>query len=110
MALRYRPVPECQIPVDVILRSSHGSLIGAHKANLENYSEVFPPSDSVSTSSEPVDLSETVATLNLLMHFVHKTQYPDILDLKEKELFALANAAEKYVMHNAMGMCRLCIQ
>ena len=77
---------------------------------MEYSSEVFPPSDSVSTSSDPVDLSEKSETLKLLMHFVHKTQYPDILDLGEEELFALANAAEKYVIHNAMGMCRLCVQ
>jgi hypothetical protein len=44
------------------------------------------------------------------MHFVHKVQYPDIYGLKDEELFELADAAEKYVIHTTMAQCNLCIR
>jgi hypothetical protein len=57
-----RPVKDCQIPVDVQLRSHDGILIGAHQVNLSNYSEGFPAVESISDSSEPVDLTENAET------------------------------------------------
>ncbi|KAF6746333.1 hypothetical protein DFP72DRAFT_1076536 [Ephemerocybe angulata] len=48
------PVSVCQIPVDLVLRSSDKVLIGAHKANLETYSDGFPSADSVDDTREPV--------------------------------------------------------
>lgn len=100
---------ECQLPIDIVLRSSDQVRIGAHAANLEQWSEAFPPADSVSkpTDGQPeiVDLTEDAETLKTLLQCMHKAQYPDIPTLDGEKLFALAHAAEKYRVHSAMAVC-----
>lgn len=103
---------ECQVPIDIILRSSDEVLIGAHAANLEQWSEGFPPADvAQSTDGKPeiVDLTEDAETLKTLLQCMHKAQYPDISTLEGDKLFALAHAAEKYRVHSAMAVCYSCI-
>jgi hypothetical protein len=100
---------ECQLPIDIILRSSDQVLIGTHAANLEQWSEGFPPADGIlkSTDRQPevVDLSEDAETLQTLLQCMHKSQYPDISTLDGEKLFELAHAAEKYRVHSAMALC-----
>ncbi|KAF5311346.1 hypothetical protein D9611_012593 [Ephemerocybe angulata] len=98
-------VPNCPIPVDLVLRSSDKVLIGAHKANLEHFSDGFPSADSVSDSDEPVDLSEDGATLKLLLSGMHKQRLPALIDLEVEELVALAEAGEKYFVYGMMAAC-----
>ncbi|KAF6745832.1 hypothetical protein DFP72DRAFT_1175852 [Ephemerocybe angulata] len=99
------PVPNCPIPVDLILRSSDKALIGAHKANLEHFSDGFPSADSVSDSDEPVDLSEDGATLKLLLSGMHKQKHPTLSGLGSDQLLALAEAGEKYFVYGVMVAC-----
>ncbi|KAF6742953.1 hypothetical protein DFP72DRAFT_935971 [Ephemerocybe angulata] len=99
------PVPNCPIPVDLILRSSDKVLLGAHKANLEHFSDGFPSVDSVSDSEEPVDLSEDGATLKLLLSGMHKQKLPALTGLEREQLVALAEAGEKYFVYGVMAAC-----
>ncbi|KAJ2930491.1 hypothetical protein H1R20_g6602, partial [Candolleomyces eurysporus] len=73
--------PECQLPVDIILKSSNGILL------------------------EVVDFEETSETLSYLLRFMHKVQYPDLSELIGKRLFELADAAEKWRVLSAMAVC-----
>ncbi|KAF6745835.1 hypothetical protein DFP72DRAFT_642047 [Ephemerocybe angulata] len=99
------PVPNCSIPVDLILRSSDQELIGAHKANLEHFSDGFPSADTVSDSKEPVDLSENGTTLKLLLSGMHKQKLPTLSGLGSDQLLALAEAGEKYFVYGVMAAC-----
>lgn len=101
----------CNLPVDVVLRSCDKVLIGAHKANLDNFSDGFPPCDlnSDDRGSDAVEMTENSDTVKRLLHYVHKEQYPDVSCLLRKDLFRLADAAEKYVIHPAMGVCNMYI-
>ncbi|KAJ3529069.1 hypothetical protein NMY22_g9152 [Coprinellus aureogranulatus] len=92
--------------------SSDKILIGAHKSKSGPVQRRFspPPPSATSDSKEVVDLTENGDTLKKLMHFAHKTQYPDIFDFSEDELFDVAHAAEKYVVYPALGACSLYIR
>jgi hypothetical protein len=97
------------LPVDLILRTPDKHEIGAHKGNLELYSEAFPPADSVIQPESPeiVDVEEDAETLKLLLRCMHKSPYPDISSLEGSKLFDLATAAEKYRVHSVMALCLL---
>ncbi|KAF5311300.1 hypothetical protein D9611_012606 [Ephemerocybe angulata] len=86
-------------------RSSDKVLLGAHKANLEHFSDGFPSVDSVSDSEEPVDLTEDSATLKLLLGGMHKQKLPTLSGLGSKQLLALAEAGEKYFVYGVMAVC-----
>ncbi|TEB21270.1 hypothetical protein FA13DRAFT_1819702 [Coprinellus micaceus] len=106
------PVSGCTLTVDIVLRSSDKVLIGAHQANLAQFSEGFPSSDVVTAPKEPVDLAESGDVLALLVHFMHKCRHPNLANLMKakpprKRLFALAEAAEKYMVYPAMSVCNL---
>ncbi|KAF5311302.1 hypothetical protein D9611_012604 [Ephemerocybe angulata] len=99
--------PDCTLPVDIVLQSTvDGSLIGAHQKCLENFSDGFPTSDSVTPSLDPVPLSEDGDTLKLLMKFMHKQRYPPMSGLDPSSVFELGEAAEKYMVYSAMSPCR----
>ncbi|KAJ2916110.1 hypothetical protein MD484_g4309, partial [Candolleomyces efflorescens] len=100
------PVGElCQLPVDIVLKSSDNVLIGAHKSNLELWSEGFLKAESVNDDNEPVELVEKAETLKLLMTCMHNHPYPDISGLAPYKLFDLATAAEKYEVNSAKAAC-----
>lgn len=103
-------VIDCQIPVDVVLRSSDDVLLGAHKTSLEYHSDGFPAADAKLDTSDPVDLTEDATTLKHLMQYVHKQHYPNVFDLPIEEVSDLADAAEKYMVHAAMGICKTYMQ
>ncbi|KAF6746338.1 hypothetical protein DFP72DRAFT_823321, partial [Ephemerocybe angulata] len=99
-------VSGCHILVDLILRSSDKVLIGAHKANLETYSDGFPSADSVDDTHEPVDLTERAGTLKQLMHGMHKQKFVSLDTLRDADTaFDLAEAAEKYLVYSVMAAC-----
>ncbi|KAJ3524572.1 hypothetical protein NMY22_g10938 [Coprinellus aureogranulatus] len=108
------PVRDCTIPIDIVLRSSDGALIAAHKANLAEFSEGFPTPDSVTHSDKdfPVDLAEDGETLERLMLFMHKHRLPNLersvsMFNPPKSLMALAEGAEKYMVYSAMVVCNI---
>ncbi|KAF6745855.1 hypothetical protein DFP72DRAFT_1175867 [Ephemerocybe angulata] len=94
---------ECILPVDLVLQSSDGKLIGAHRTNMEHFSDGFPTCDSVTSTSEPVPLTEDGETLTLLLRFMHKHKYPGLTPMDAASIFALAEAAEKYMVYSAMA-------
>ncbi|RDB16226.1 hypothetical protein Hypma_003132 [Hypsizygus marmoreus] len=102
----------CGMEVDVILESSDGSRFGAHRKNLETYSEGFPPASAViqkseETSSEDaiVKMTENGKVIQLLLHFMHLRTQPDLRSISFDVLDALANAVEKYLVYSAMQIC-----
>ena len=101
---------KCQLIVDIVLKSSDGVLIGAHKANLESFTEGLLPSDGASDSKKRVDLEENAGALKPLMQFAHRVPYPDLYSTPRQTLFGLANAAEKYKVYSAMAVANACIR
>ncbi|KAF6745854.1 hypothetical protein DFP72DRAFT_924081 [Ephemerocybe angulata] len=104
------PSPECQLSVDVVLLSSCGALIGAHRKNLDDFGDGFPSDDSITDSTDPVKLTEDEETLKLLLLFMHKQIYPKVSSLSGDQLFALAEAAEKYMVFSAISACNVFIE
>lgn len=95
----------CQLPVDIVLKSSDNVLIGAHKTNLEQWSEGFPKAESVVEDDDPVELPENAETLKLLMTCMHNHQFPGLSGLAPYKLFDLARAAEKYEVNAVKAAC-----
>lgn len=102
-------VEDCTIPVDLILESSSGDKFGAHKHNLQTYGDGFPLSDSVVTdvtNDIPV-LSESSDVLRLMLRFMHHAPQPDLQKLPFDCVAEFADAAEKYFIYSAMGVCKI---
>ncbi|KAF9258319.1 hypothetical protein L218DRAFT_1080472 [Marasmius fiardii PR-910] len=95
----------CPLPIDVVLQSSDGRLLGAHSKNLQWFAEGFPLSGSTSPS-EVVPLSETGDTLLLFLKFVHNHPAPDLSVLEIDELLDFAEMANKYCNYFALATCR----
>ncbi|KAJ3848653.1 hypothetical protein EV368DRAFT_86381 [Lentinula lateritia] len=85
---------DCNLPTDIVLRSSDGTRFGAHVRNLEIYSDGFPKANSVVNSHEDVELSEDSDIVMLLLKFMHHQPQPDLSLLASKLLIKFANAAE----------------
>ncbi|ESK90402.1 hypothetical protein Moror_13692 [Moniliophthora roreri MCA 2997] len=97
----------CPLAVDIILQSSDGQRLGAHTNNLEVYNRAFPTAGSVTHHvEEVVPLSESAATLTLLLKFTHYENIPDISSLELDQLLALADAADKYGNFFALIACK----
>lgn len=101
------PVPDCPLPIDVVFISSDQASIGAHKANLDHFSDGFPSPDAVQSSegAEAVHLVEDGATLKLLFQFMHKARFPKVHNLDAEQPSSLAEASEKYMVYSAMSVC-----
>ncbi|KAF8825091.1 hypothetical protein HHX47_DHR7000341 [Lentinula edodes] len=99
----------CNLPTDIVLRSSDGTRFGAHIRNLEIYSDGFPMANSVVNSHEDVELSEDSDVVMLLLKFMHHQPQPDLSLLASKLLIKFANAAEKYGVYCATGVCKVMI-
>ena len=108
--LNRNKVKDCQLVVDLTLRSSDGMLIGTHKGNLDIYGDGFPAGGTAPDLALPVDLPEDAETLNILLQFTHKHPYPDIYPLPGPKMFDVADAAEKYMVHSAMAVANVCIR
>ncbi|KAJ7582049.1 hypothetical protein C8J56DRAFT_1056184 [Mycena floridula] len=105
---RQCPLKECTQPVDIILKSSQGILIGAHRCHLGRFSDGFPSSESVTGSIEEiVPLDENTGVLLLLLEYLHPQRLPDIKDVGFELLLGLAYAAEKYQVYSAMSVCSI---
>ncbi|KAG7091611.1 hypothetical protein E1B28_010630 [Marasmius oreades] len=92
---------DCTIPIDITLRSSDGIRFGAHKKNLESFSEGFPPVEwTAEKKGEIVELPEKGITLRLLLRFMHNTAlaklWKECSDMDIDDLLAFMDAADKY--------------
>ncbi|KAF7329093.1 hypothetical protein MKEN_00169800 [Mycena kentingensis (nom. inval.)] len=106
-----RPCPSenCTLPVDIILRSSDGVLIGTHVRNLASYGAGFAPADfAPGDEAEIVELTENAAVLEILLQFMHPgQQQPDSTKWAFGTLKDVAEAVEKYIIHCARQVCYL---
>jgi len=71
-----RQVEDCILEIDVRLKSSNGTVFGAHQRNLEQYSDGSP--FAASTTAEVVKLSETADILRLMLKFMHNVRQPEL--------------------------------
>ncbi|KAJ3734271.1 hypothetical protein DFJ43DRAFT_1171538 [Lentinula guzmanii] len=94
----------CNLPTDIVLRSSDGIRFGAHSKNLEIYSDGFPIADSVARSTEDIILPEDSDVVLLLLRFMHHQPQPDLSLLASRLLIKFANAVEKYGVYSATGV------
>jgi len=101
-----RQVDDCILEIDVRLKSSNGTVFGAHQRNLEQYSDGFPFAAST-TVEEVVKLSETADVLRLMLKFMHNVRQPELSGVQFSTLSALAEAVEKYMIYSAMGVCKM---
>jgi len=101
------PVKDCYLYIDLVLESSDGHRLGAHKTNLEQYSAGFPIAESINSENEVVTLSEKGLVLGLLLQFMHNTQQPELSNLSFPTLELLAEAVEKYMVFSAMQVCKI---
>ncbi|KAL1747817.1 hypothetical protein HDZ31DRAFT_80118 [Schizophyllum fasciatum] len=91
----------CKLPVDIVLMSSDGEMVGAHARNLEAYGEGFPSMNDGIGTSEPVQLTESVATLKTLLGFMHLGPQPRVRDL---------SCQSKYGVHSATQVCAMVLE
>ncbi|KAL0569820.1 hypothetical protein V5O48_012138 [Marasmius crinis-equi] len=100
-------IDDCTIPVDVVLQSADGKLMGAHKKNLEFFTEAFPQDGATTQSPDDiVSLTEKSETLRLFLRFTHNYPAPDLSLLSIDDLLDLAEAGNKYGNYFALAACR----
>lgn len=95
----------CKLPPDVVLRSSDGVSLGAHKKYLEIYSHGFPLAENFPSSKEQdvVDLPEDADVLRLVLKYTHPfSSPPDIGKIPSSLVIRFAEAVEKYGVMLAM--------
>ncbi|KAF8976807.1 hypothetical protein BDQ17DRAFT_1339490 [Cyathus striatus] len=94
-----------QSDADVVFKSSDGVLFSLHKKNLDLNTGGFPSAD-FKDNNEVIELTEESDVLELLFQFVYPRQPPILSYLPFETVNALAQAAEKYVVYPAIGVCR----
>ncbi|EEB95988.1 hypothetical protein MPER_04953 [Moniliophthora perniciosa FA553] len=107
-SVKCEAVENCIIPVDLVIKSSDGKRIGAHKKNLEQFCTGFPLADSVvHRIDDVVTLTETAETLLLLLKYTHYAQHDmtDFLYSSQDQLISLTAAADKYGNFFALQAC-----
>ena len=88
-------------------RSCDGMLFKVHRSNLASVSEGFSPPPGTDSRDEIVPLTESGDTLELLFQFMYPRRQPDLKKMEFKQLAELAEAAEKYQVFAAMGVCNI---
>ncbi|KAK7041613.1 hypothetical protein VNI00_009203 [Paramarasmius palmivorus] len=101
-------VKGCIIPVDIVLETSDGRLLGAHTKNLETFNRAFPPASCVTHNiQEPVKLTENSEMLRLLLKFSHNEDYGNTAKLGLDKVLEFAAVADKYGNSMAMYACKV---
>jgi len=101
----------CDLSADITFKSSDNVLFKIHSKYLEATSAGFTPSSPVAINQEVVLLDEPSQVLEILFQFIHPPteaqQYrqPTMTDVTSEILFAVAEAAEKYLVFGAMNVC-----
>ncbi|KIM42581.1 hypothetical protein M413DRAFT_444289 [Hebeloma cylindrosporum] len=96
---------------DITFKSSDGMLFKIYRKYLEATSAGFTAPPFVETDQDPVLLQEPSEVLEILFRFVHppmeSQQYhqPNMADVEPEVLFAVAEAADKYLVYGAMNIC-----
>ncbi|KIM42587.1 hypothetical protein M413DRAFT_120224 [Hebeloma cylindrosporum] len=101
----------CDPEADITFKSSDSVLFKIHRKYLEATSAGFTAPPFVETDHEVVLLQEPCEVLEILFRFIHppteSQQYrqPAMMGVKPDVLFAVAEAAEKYLVFGAMNIC-----
>ena len=82
-------------------------LFKVHRSNLADHSEGFSPPPNTNSQDEIVSLAEAGDTLDLLFQFMYPQRQPDLKRMDFKQLAELSEAAEKYQVFAAMGVCNI---
>ena len=104
-------VSVCDFDAEITFKSSDGVLFKIHRKYLEATSAGLTAPPFVETDRELVLLQEPSEVLEILFRFIHppteSQQYrqPGMMDVKPDVLFAVAEAAEKYLVFGAMNIC-----
>ncbi|KAF7968825.1 hypothetical protein HWV62_29226 [Athelia sp. TMB] len=97
----------CADDSDLTFRSCDGMVFKVHRNNLIAHSEGFSPPPNTDSQDEIVPLIESGDTLELLFQFMYPQKQPDLKKMEFKQLAELAEAAEKYQVFAAMGVCNI---
>ncbi|KII94583.1 hypothetical protein PLICRDRAFT_96319 [Plicaturopsis crispa FD-325 SS-3] len=103
----------CAPDHDITLRSSDNVLFQVHVVNLQMHSDGFAAgagcsgTDRGPSPPETVPLTETAATLDLLLQYMYLQPQPDLSTVSFEELAGLAEAAEKYQVYAAIPICKV---
>ncbi|KAL1701455.1 hypothetical protein EV121DRAFT_170104, partial [Schizophyllum commune] len=97
----------CHTPVDIVLQSCDGHLVGAHTRSLEMFGEAFPASRDAAAPNEPIPLAERAEVLRLLLHYMHCVPQPPLDGIPGKLFRDFTDAVEKYGVHAAGQVCDL---
>ncbi|KAF9474359.1 hypothetical protein BDN70DRAFT_321165 [Pholiota conissans] len=101
----------CAPDADVSFLSSDNVLFKLHSMHFRTNSEIFLAPEDAFVVTEAAQLSERAEILELLFQFVEPPpesrnyRYPSVMTLKVEIFFALAEAAEKYIVYGAMSTC-----
>ncbi|KAF6745851.1 hypothetical protein DFP72DRAFT_924073 [Ephemerocybe angulata] len=100
------PVLDCKIAVDVVFRSDDHILFGAHRPNLEMYSEILKEEGFDVGSQKAHLIYGDASTVRLLLEGMHKfRRVTSLADLPSDRFWALADAAERYSVYTVMAAC-----
>lgn len=97
----------CADDSDITFESCDHVLFKVHRKNLDYYSEGLSPPDGTMSSDEIVPLLESGEVLHLLFQYMYLQRQPDLTSLKFNVFAGLAEAAEKYQVYAAMGICNI---
>ncbi|KAL1678431.1 hypothetical protein EV122DRAFT_212050 [Schizophyllum commune] len=89
----------------IVFRSVDGTLFNIHRCNLRCASDGPFSEDFPATPGEKVELTEDADTLETLFSFVYPGVYPSLVDMPFAKLALVAEAAEKYRVAPAIGVC-----
>ncbi|KAG6810454.1 hypothetical protein H0H92_011803 [Tricholoma furcatifolium] len=102
--------PDCELPTDIALKSSDGTLFGAHRAELANYAG-FMPMDMPRTEGDsdivemPAQYSST--TLKYMLAYMHPNHpSPDIRALTVLDIESLARAVQLHEIYRGIEICK----
>ncbi|TFK70765.1 hypothetical protein BDN72DRAFT_896213 [Pluteus cervinus] len=101
-------VPDCGLPIDVVIKTSDAQYFGTHLQNLESHADGFPPASLGKRKRvNHMDIEEDSEVTSLMLHLMHKQPQPDLRQTPISILVRLAEAAEKYLIYSAMNICRV---
>jgi len=96
----------------VTFQSSDSVLFKIHRKYIETTSAGFALPEFAETDQEPISLQEPSEVLEILFRFIRpptesqKYRQPNMaVDVRSEIVFAVAEAAEKYVVFGAMNTC-----
>jgi hypothetical protein len=96
---------------DTVFVSSDNVLFLIHREHLDFATAGFAVPPLISSDDSPVKLTEPSEILQILFQFIEpcseKVQYrqPSVMTMKPEIFFAVAEAAEKYIVSGAMNTC-----